>query len=73
MDVLDRFDKILNEACKNDQSGDPTQCIFMCPRLQDEEVGRGGGEEERGEGEGGGDVFFSLEICRDKAPNSVFL
>jgi E3 ubiquitin-protein ligase HUWE1 len=43
VDVLDRFDKILSEACRNDQDSavaDPTQCIFMCPRLQDEQFKR---------------------------------
>ena len=38
VDVLDRFDKILSEACRNDQTPDSTQCIFMCPTLQDAEV-----------------------------------
>ena len=40
VDVLDRFDKILNEACENDQSttDSGTQCIFMCPKLQDANV-----------------------------------
>ena len=44
MDVLDRFDKILSEACRDGNTSatalsDPTQCVFMCPRLQDEQVG----------------------------------
>ena len=39
VDVLDRFDKILSEACLNDQTTtDATQCIFMCPSLQDAKV-----------------------------------
>lgn len=57
VDVLDRFDKILNEACKNDQSSDPTQCIFMCPRLQDDKVSMVCGEGGR---EGRERVFLSL-------------
>ena len=43
VDVLDRFDKILSEACQDGQlsptNSDPTHCVFMCPRLQDEQVG----------------------------------
>ena len=42
MDVLDRFDKILSEACQDGEgspaNSDPTQCVFMCPRLQDGQV-----------------------------------
>lgn len=40
MEVLDRFDKILNEACENDHAttADSTQCIFMCPKRQDAKV-----------------------------------
>ena len=38
MDVLDRFDKILNEASRNDQTTDSTLCVFMCPKLQDAKV-----------------------------------
>ena len=44
VDVLDRFDKILSEACQDGQlsptNSDPTHCVFMCPRLQDEQVGQ---------------------------------
>ena len=32
IDVLDRFDGILEEASKHEQDS-PTDCIFMCPRL----------------------------------------
>ena len=43
VDVLDRFDKILSEACRDGEASlansDPTQCVFMCPRLQDDQVG----------------------------------
>jgi E3 ubiquitin-protein ligase HUWE1 len=43
VDVLDRFDKILSEACRDGASpanSDPTQCVFMCPRLQDDQFKR---------------------------------
>ena len=42
VDVLDRFDEILEEAATS--KGDPTStaadsdCIYMCPKLSDHEV-----------------------------------
>lgn len=37
IDVLDRFDVILEEASKDEQDT-PTDCIFMCPKLMEPQV-----------------------------------
>ena len=37
IDVLDRFDGILEEASKHEQDS-PTDCIFMCPKLLEPQV-----------------------------------
>ena len=42
MDLLDRFDLILDEAAQQSEEGhklneseDVTTCVFLCPKLQD--------------------------------------
>ena len=38
IEVLDRFDGILEEATRHELEVDPTGCIFMCPKLEDHVV-----------------------------------
>ncbi len=39
IDVLDRFDKILEQVAKHEaQEPNSAQCIFMCPKLEDLQV-----------------------------------
>lgn len=38
IEVLDRFDAVLEVAARHESVVDPTSCIFMCPKLEDHVV-----------------------------------